>query len=49
MDKQQLRNALSAVEDDARRLRMFTESVRETDILTLIARLSQLVREEIVK
>lgn len=51
MDKQELRNALSAVEDEARQLRSVSRlhDPRAAQALSLVARLTQLVREEIVK
>lgn len=50
-DKQELRNALSNIEDEARQLRnnvsIFTPELQKP--FDLIAKLTQIVREEIVK
>lgn len=46
-DKQKLRNALCEIEDRARAMRK--TSTFNTEILTLIADLAQIIRQEIVK
>jgi len=51
MEKQELRNALCAIEDEARHLRNNSNihDTREPKILNLIVQLAQIVRQEIVK
>lgn len=52
MTKDDLRNALTLIEDDARDMRRTARQqndVRTNDIVSLVIRLAQLVREEIVK
>lgn len=49
MDKQQLRNALTEVEDAARSRRKHASTMEVSELFDCIARLTQLVREEIVK
>lgn len=51
MDKQELRNALSEIEDEARVLRTANgiHAVQSYRLSALVVRLAQLVREEIVK
>lgn len=50
MYKQDLRNKLSEIEDTARGMRRHGDAYSDQfDMLTLIARLAQIVREEIVK
>lgn len=53
MDKQELRNAMSEIEDDARHLRNMARSrkghVDHDDAMDLISRLTKIIREEIVK
>lgn len=50
-DKQSVRNELSTIEDDARELRRndTDQAQLEYRILTLIARLAQIIREDIIK
>lgn len=49
LEKQELRNALSAIEDDARELRARAIGEHDRAQYTLVARLTQLIREEIVR
>lgn len=51
MTKQELRNALSDIEDEARHMRNTTNihEPREKQMLTLLTRFVQTVREEIVQ
>jgi len=49
VDKQSLRNALTAIEDEARSRRGENSQQESIRLLTMIANLAQLVREEIVK
>jgi hypothetical protein len=48
--KQQLRNTLSAIEDEAREMRKSTVTGGQSHkMLSLLARLTQIVREELVR
>jgi len=50
MDKQELRNALSTIEDGARATRKkFGSATPEWQLAHLLANFAQIVREEIVK
>lgn len=49
MEKQELRNALSEVEDAARQRRNIASTMELREALDMIARLTQIVREEIVR
>lgn len=52
MDKQELRNALAKIEDDARAWRneaAASGQFKAEKIANLVSRLAQLIREEIVK
>lgn len=49
MNQQQLRNALTAVEDAARARRNHGSTMEVRELFDCIARLTQLIREEIVK
>lgn len=51
MNKQDLRNALTAIEDEARRMRNTFRGTTpgSSAILDLVVRLTQIVRQEILK
>jgi len=48
-DKQIVRNSLSAIEDEARSMRRTMRADNEFEILSLIANLAQIIREDIVQ